>query len=138
MMKIDELIEKFKEFKEELNKQGDPLPDAVAMAEVEKTNGAAASGPTLGSMIGFPGAAPTAPVSSGTTSTIKAEELKIEKNGQWSLKKKQYGINVEDVSLRGKEKPIKVMPPSHSPTIKKGEEQFDQNKAPGRHAAHGI
>ena len=59
---------------------------------------------------------------------LKAEEetLKTDKNGQWSLDKAQHGINVEDVSERSKEKPIKIMP--MKPGAVKAPAQNDENK----------
>ena len=128
-IKIDELISRFKEFKEELNKNINAsysgAPNAVApgatTAKAEATKDAkvmpankiikpsnvkdvGAANFTLALPKGIAGKShPRHPMSS-------KEVLKTDKNGQWSLDKAKSGINVEDVSLRNKEADMKVMP----------------------------
>lgn len=144
--KVDQLIEKFKEFKEELNKsvkceyqnfEKDPARNAtigtsggensiyknvvapMAMQMTEKQDGCAgggqdmmamsdemskegavngaSTGPTLGSVIGFPGSAPSAPVN-------KEEVIKFDKNGQWSLDKSAFKTLEHKIERQGHSK----------------------------------
>ena len=98
MKHIDELIKKFKEFKEELNKD--------VNTSSSSTSTSPAPTPTIGETATAGG---TATINSQIGNPFGKEELKLQKNGQWNLNKVDPE---ENVNIPHPQKPAKMARPA--------------------------